>query len=57
MREDARNEGQREESEKWRKVVEIKDAALANKDAEIERLRALLGGNTERTEIKGLTSE
>jgi hypothetical protein len=48
-----------EESEKWHKVVEEKDAALAvkdaaladktaalaDKDAEIARLRALLGGD------------
>jgi predicted transposase/invertase (TIGR01784 family) len=40
----ARLEGQREESEKWRKVVEKKDAALADKDAEIARLREMLGG-------------
>ena len=38
-------EGQREESEKWRKVVEKKDAVLAAKDAEIARLRELLGGD------------
>jgi predicted transposase/invertase (TIGR01784 family) len=45
----ARLEGQREESEKWRKIVEDKDAALAaalaDKDAEIARLRELLGGD------------
>jgi hypothetical protein len=48
----ARREGQREESEKWQKVVEKKDAALADsnaaladKEAEIARLRALLGGD------------
>jgi cob(I)alamin adenosyltransferase len=40
----ARIKGRREESEKWRKVVEKKDAALADKDAEIARLRELLGG-------------
>jgi hypothetical protein len=45
-------EGRREESEKWRKVVDKKDAALADKDAaladrdaEIARLRELLGGD------------
>jgi hypothetical protein len=42
---EGRREWQRKESEKWQKVVEKKDAALANKDAEIARLRALLGGD------------
>jgi hypothetical protein len=32
------------EREKWKGVVADKDAALANKDAEIARLRALLDG-------------
>jgi predicted transposase/invertase (TIGR01784 family) len=48
----ARREGRLEESEKWLKVVENKDAALADKDAaladkdaEIARLRELLGGD------------
>ena len=52
MRTDARhNEAaalrnvRREESEKWRKVVERKDAALEDKDVEIARLRELLGGD------------
>ena len=44
-RNEGRIEGQREESEKWRKVVEKKDAVLAAKDAEIARLRELLGGD------------
>jgi L-asparaginase/Glu-tRNA(Gln) amidotransferase subunit D len=51
MRADARHNeaaalynARREESEKWRKVVEDKDAILADKDAEIARLRELLGG-------------
>jgi hypothetical protein len=50
----ARREGRLEESEKWQKVVADKDAALADKDAalakviadkdaEIARLRELLG--------------
>ncbi|MDR1580126.1 MAG: Rpn family recombination-promoting nuclease/putative transposase [Synergistaceae bacterium] len=44
----ARNEGRREESEKWQKVVEKKDAALADKDAEIARLRELLGDGEDK---------
>jgi len=39
----ARREGQREERALWEGVVADKDAALADKDAEIEQLRALLG--------------
>jgi predicted transposase/invertase (TIGR01784 family) len=49
---EGQREGRREESKKWRKVVEKKDAvlagkdaALAGKDAEIARLRELLGGD------------
>jgi hypothetical protein len=49
-RREGQMEGRREESEKWRKVVEDKDviladkdAILADKDAEIARLRELLG--------------
>ena len=51
MRSDARrNEAsalgnaRREEREKWQGVVADKDAALADKDAEIARLRAMLDG-------------
>jgi predicted transposase/invertase (TIGR01784 family) len=39
----ARREAAAEERTKWQVVVADKDAALADKDAEIERLRALLG--------------
>ncbi|MDR1578756.1 MAG: hypothetical protein LBS35_00230 [Synergistaceae bacterium] len=48
--EEGETKGRVEESEKWQKVVEQKDAALAktlgilaDKDAEITRLRELLG--------------
>jgi hypothetical protein len=50
MRSDARHNeatalynARREESEKWQKVVKKNEAALADKDAEIARLRELLG--------------
>jgi len=39
----AERRGYREADEKWQGVVADKDAALADKDAEIERLRARLG--------------
>jgi hypothetical protein len=35
----------RKERAKWRGIVADKDAALADKEAEIARLRALLGTN------------
>jgi predicted transposase/invertase (TIGR01784 family) len=40
----ARREGQREESEKWQKVVEKKEAALAGKDAALADKDAALAG-------------
>jgi predicted transposase/invertase (TIGR01784 family) len=50
MRSDARHNeasalynARQEESEKWLKIVEKKDADIADKDADIARLRALLG--------------
>jgi hypothetical protein len=39
----ARREATAEERAKWQGVVADKDAALADKDSEIERLRAQLG--------------
>ena len=39
----AERRGAADEREKWQVVVADKDAALADKDAEIERLRAKLG--------------
>jgi hypothetical protein len=41
---DAREEAREEESEKWKAVVAEKDAALAKRDAEIARMKALLDG-------------
>ncbi|MCL1912391.1 MAG: hypothetical protein FWG10_00560 [Eubacteriaceae bacterium] len=42
--EEARKEA-REERKKWQGVVAGKDAEIADKDAEISRLRALLGND------------
>jgi GNAT superfamily N-acetyltransferase len=58
----ARCEGQREESEKWQKVVEKKDAALAGKDAALadkdaalaDKDAALAGKDAEITRLRKL---
>ena len=38
----ARREGEKAEREKWQSIVAVKNAALADKDAENERLRKLV---------------